>query len=204
MNSSSFLSEYKIGSGKVFLCSTAPVLSWSDFPLKGIFPPMINKSVFYLASKNETGEKYFSGERIDINIGNRAVSQVKIERPDNTEEFINPEDITNDYISYISTDYTGIFKVYSGEQIIDEISVNHNPLESVTKSISNDEFEKYLSAINFKGNYLRIDRDQNPVEMVLQARFGSELWKLFILAALLTALIEMIVARNVKKELAQV
>ena len=40
--------------------------------------------------------------------------------------------------------------------------------------------------------------------MILQARFGSELWKIFILAAIITTLIEMLVARNVKKEMMQV
>ena len=205
MNGSSFLSEYKVGNGKVFLCNTSPVLSWSDFPLKGIFPPLINKSVFYLASKNGTEEKYYAGEIIDINISNRSISQVKIKRPDNTEEFINPGDITStDFFVYGNTDFTGIFKVYSGEELIDEVPVNHNPLESVTNSISSNEFEEYLSEINFKGTYLSVDKDQNPVEVILQARFGSELWKLFLLAVLITALIEMLVARNIKKEMAEV
>ena len=89
-------------------------------------------------------------------------------------------------------------------QVINEISVNHDPLESVTTSISNDEFDEYLSSINFKGKYFNISKDENPVEVVLQARFGSELWKIFILAAILTALIEMLVARNIKKEIAEV
>jgi len=205
MNGSSFLSEYKIGNGKVFLCSTSPVLSWSDFPLKGIFPPLINKSVFYLASKNETEKKYYAGETIDINLSNRSITQVKIERPDKTDEFINPDEVTaTDFFSYSNTDLAGLFKVYSGEELIDEIPVNHNPLESVTNSVSDTEFEDYLSEINFKGTYLSIDKDQNPVDVIMQARFGSELWKLFILAALLTALIEMLVSRNVKKELAVV
>jgi hypothetical protein len=205
MNGSSFLSEYKVGNGKVFLCNTSPVLSWSDFPLKGIFPPLINKSVFYLASENETERKYLAGEVIDINFSIKSVSQVKIERPDKTDEFINPDDIAAaNFFSYSNTDFAGIFKVYSGEELIDEVPVNHNPLESVTNSVSSNEFEDYLSEINFKGFYLSVDKDQNPVEVILQARFGSELWKLFLLAALITALVEMLVAKNVKKEMAEV
>ncbi len=144
MDGSSFLSEYKIGKGKVFLCSTSPVLSWSDFPLKGIFPPLINKSVFYLASKNETEKNYLSGETIDINLGKRSISRIKIELPDKTDEFINPESISNDFISFNKTDFAGIIKTYSGEELINEISVNHNPLESNTNSISTDEFKNYL------------------------------------------------------------
>jgi len=136
---------------------------------------------------------------------------VKIERPasqgepDNTGEFINPDEINQSgFFTYLNTDLNGVFKVYSDNRLTDEFSVNHDPLESVVKYISNKEFEEYLSAINFKGTHFQINKDENLVEMILQARFGSELWKIFILAAIITTLIEMLVARNVKKEMMQV
>jgi len=37
--------------------------------------------------------------------------------------------------------------------------------------------------------------------MILQARFGSELWRYFVLIAILLALVEMTIARNAKKEM---
>lgn len=203
MNGSSFLSEFKIRKGKIFLCNTSPVLNWSDFPVKGIFPALINKSVFYLASKSGTEREFLVDDAVDINIANKSVSQINIKRPDGTEEFINPDDISGNHLTYLNTNTSGIFKVFSGKQLIDEIPVNHNPLESVTESVNSKEFEDYLAQINFKGTHLSISKDENAVEVVLQARFGSELWKLFILSAIITALIEMIVARNVKKEIAE-
>jgi len=38
----------------------------------------------------------------------------------------------------------------------------------------------------------------------LQARFGSELWKYFLIAALLIAFVEMLVARKAKKDLIEI
>jgi uncharacterized membrane protein len=204
MNGFSFLSEFKIGKGKVFLCNTSPVLGWSNFPVKAIFPALINKSVFYLASKNEAEEKFLAGDIVDINVANKSISRINIKRPDDTEEFINPDDISGNYLTYGNTNVTGIFRVFSGEQLIDEIPVNHDPLESVTASTNDKEFNDYLARVNFKGTHLSIDKNENPVEVVLQARFGSELWKIFILAAIIVALIEMLVARNIKKEIAEV
>ena len=211
MNGSSLVSEYKIGSGKILVLSTSPVLSWSDLPFKGIFPPLINKSVFYLTAKKEPEVNYLAGDEVNINLKGKSVSQVKIERPasqgepDNTEEFINPDEINQSgFFTYLNTDLNGVFKVYSDNRLTDEFSVNHDPLESVVKYISNKEFEEYLSSINFKGTHFQINKDENLVEMILQARFGSELWKIFILAAIITTLIEMLVARNVKKEMMQV
>ena len=205
MNGSSFLSEYKFGSGKILVLNTSPVLSWSDLPLKGIFPPLINKSVFYLASKNKEEERYFAGDAVNLNLTNKSVGGIKIEKPGKSEEFISPEDIPQSgFLSYSSTDLTGVYKILSGNKIINEFSINHDPLESVTTSITNKDFESYLSSINFKGKYFSINKDENPVQVVLQARFGSELWKIFILAAIITALIEMLVARNAKKGMTEV
>ncbi len=205
MNGSSFLSEYKFGSGKILVLNTSPVLSWSDLPVKGIFPPLINKSVFYLASKNKEEERYFAGDVVNLNLANKSVGGIKIEKPGKSEEFISPEDIPQSgFLSYSNTDLTGVYKILSGNKIINEFSINHDPLESVTTSISNKEFENYLSSINFKGKYFSINKDENPVQVVLQARFGSELWKIFILAAIIAALIEMLVARNAKKEMTEV
>jgi len=44
--------------------------------------------------------------------------------------------------------------------------------------------------------------DDNIINTVLQARYGSELWKYFLIAALLLAIVEMTIARNTRKETA--
>ena len=55
--------------------------------------------------------------------------------------------------------------------------------------------------INFNGRHVPIDKSENPTQMILQARFGSELWRYFVLIAILLALVEMTIARNAKKEI---
>jgi len=202
IDGSSFLSEYKIGKGRIFLMNTAPVLSWSNFPLKGVFVPLINKSVFYLASKDRAEIEFIAGNEININIGSQSLPQVKIERPDKAEEFIKLEqEIISNVISYNNSNIAGNYKIYSGEKLIETVSVNIDPLESVTKYLSKNEFENYLDKINFKGIYIEVNKDENPMEIVLQSRFGSELWKYFLIIAIVLALIEMAVARNSKKDL---
>lgn len=205
MDGSSFLSDYKIGNGKVLLINTAPVLSWSNLPLKGIFVPLMNKSVYYLASRNISNEEYLAGTSVEINLGDNSAGQVKIEKPGNGEEYISlDKSLKNNFIQYDNTNITGNYKVFSGSKIINEFSVNADPKESVTKTADNKEFEKYLEKINFKGQLVNVERDQNPAEVILQSRFGTELWKYFVLLALILALVEMAVARNAKKELLNV
>ncbi len=205
VDGTSFLSEYKIGKGKVFLLNTAPVLSWSNFPIKGIFVPLINKSVFYLASKDKTENEHLVESSVNIDLSNQSLPQIKIEKPNKSEEYITlNEQINSNYVSYDNTSIPGNYQVYSGKKIIDDFAINTNPLESVVKYLNGDEFKDYLDKINFKGHYIKIDKNENPAEIILQSRFGSELWKYFIFIVLILAIIEMLVARNSKKEIVNI
>ncbi len=199
---SSFLGEYKSGKGKIFLMNTSPVLSWSTFPLKSIFAPLMSKSVYYLASKDRTESDYLAGSTVNINLSGNTSPQIKIRKPDGNVDFINLQDSGgSSYLKYDETVLTGNYKVFGGDKIIDEFTVNPDPRESVTKYIGSKEFEDYLNKIGFKGKYINIEKNQDPAKIVMQSRFGSELWKYFILIAIILAVIEMTVARNAKKDL---
>ena len=205
IDGSAFLSEYKTGKGKILVFNTAPVLSWSNFPLKSIFAPLINKSVYYLATKDQTENEYFAGSNALIDLRNNTSPQIKIERPDKTEDYIDLQDKANkNYYEYRKTDLAGNYKVYSGSNILTEFSVNVDPRESVIKYMSNSEFEDYLKKINFKGKYINVGKNEDPAKVILQSRFGSELWRYFLFIAIVLALIEMAVARNTKKEIVEV
>jgi hypothetical protein len=130
LDRSSFLSEYNMGSGKVLLLNTAPLLDWSDLPLKGIFAPLINKSVYYLASKDGQGKVFKAGDEAVINLHASNFPQLKIERPNHTEEFINPDNGFHNYLNYKNTFLPGNYRVSGGDKLIDYFSVNVDPLES--------------------------------------------------------------------------
>lgn len=202
VDGSSFLSEYKVGKGKVFVFNSAPVLSWSDFPIKSIFAPLMNKSVAYLSSKEREENVLLAGEEVNINLKNTNVSQIKTVRPDKTDEFINLKDNSGrDYLAYSNTNISGSYKFYSGENQIENISINTDPTESKTEYADKSEFENYLEQIKFVGKYISIDKEENISQKIMQARFGSELWRYFLLVAIILALVEMTIARNAKKDL---
>lgn len=201
IDGSSFIGEFNLKEGTVFIFNTAPVLSWSDFPLKSIFAPLINKMIFYIASKDGNNTTILAGERIVVNISNRTLPRIKIEKPDNQEEIINLKDqYDSDFLYYSKTGITGNYKFYSGTELLNVVSVNANPVESNIDYITQDEFEDYLKKIKFKGMHFSIDINEDPSAVVLKARFGSELWRYFLIAAFVLALIEMMISRNVKKE----
>lgn len=204
IDGSSFLSEYNLSGGKVFLFNSSADLSWSDFPIKSIFAPLLIKCVLYLTSNKSLTEEQFSGEKININVSEVTLPQIEILRPDGKEDLVNLNELSSSsFFTYSFSDQVGNYKFYSGENLLKTVSVNTNPLESVIKHYSESEFENYLNEIQFKGTFLMLDKDKNPVQQILQARFGSELWRYFLIAALIIALIEMAVARNAKKEMVE-
>jgi hypothetical protein len=202
---SSFLSEYRIKNGKIFLFSSSPILSWSNFPLKSIFVPLINKSVLYLASKDKNEMNIVAGNQFDIDIRGRSVSQLKVLRPDNTEDFLSSNhNEESAFQKYDKSNLTGNYKIISSLKVIDQISVNADLLESKVKYLGLAEIEDYMSKINFTGNLFFMNNDDDLNDAILKSRFGSELWKHFLIVALLLAFVEMLVARNAKKDLVEI
>ncbi len=202
IDGSTFLSEYKSGKGKVFVFASSPVLSWGDFPIKSIFSPLINKSVLYLSAKERNQNLFLAGEEVMLDLRNTNPSQIKVERPDGSEEFINLSNNSGQkYFTYTNTDKTGLYKFYSGNNLLEEIAINTDPTESKIEYVSETDFDDYLKQLKFPGKFIPVDKNSNIAEKIMQARFGSELWRYFLLVAIILALIEMTIARNAKKDL---
>ncbi|MFN3872754.1 MAG: vWA domain-containing protein [Ignavibacterium sp.] len=198
---SSFLSEFRLGSGKLFFFNTAFDPGWSNFQVKTIFAPLIVKTVFYLSQKEKLNNNLIASEPITIDLNRIRSAQIKILRPDSTAEFLNVDLANQKFIEYKNTNLTGFYKIFSGNELINNIAVNHDKSESNPVYADKKDFEKYLEQINFKGNLIHIDMNKNPLEEINQARFGSELWRIFLLIAIILAVTEMTIARNVKKDL---
>ncbi|MCK5456948.1 MAG: hypothetical protein KAI45_07450, partial [Melioribacteraceae bacterium] len=203
LDGSSFLSEYKYEDGRIFLFNVAPVLSWSDFPLKSIFAPIVNRSVHYLASNRSSSKRYLAGDNIEIDISRFKLPMVKVIRPDRSEEFINLDtEAKSNFWKYNNSDLVGIYEFYSEDKLVEAVAVNVNLQESNLNQISSDNFETLLLNNGFTGIILNMDNN-NYKDEISQARYGSELWQLFLIIALILALIEMYVAKSAKNELAE-
>jgi len=202
IDKSSFMSEYQIKSGKVILFNTAPVLSWSSFPIKGIFAPLMNKLVFYLTSKNRNAKSVIAGNKIDVNLGKVILPQIKVVRPGKQTEFLNIDlEERKKFLNYDRTDLVGTYKFYSGSKLIDYAEVNINPDESILNYISNKDFETYLNKFHFSGKIISLSTNEDFRSKIYQSRFGTELWKYFLILAFLFAIIEMMISKSSKKDM---
>jgi len=196
VNNISFLSEFTIDKGKIFVTSTAPVLIQTNFPLKGIFAPLLYESILYLSSIQKDNVENLAGDKLTVNVS----GQIAVVKPGNEKEFFSVDDRTNEF-QYVNTVQSGVYYFSSLDKIIQSVSVNANPLESKTDYASQAEITEYFTKIKSAAKLIFVNKDESPENLIKQARFGTELWKYFLIFALLLALIEMMISKSSKKDL---
>ena len=200
VNNISFLSEFTIDKGKIFVTSTAPVLIQTNFPLKGIFAPLLYESILYLSSIQKDKVENLAGDKLTVNLSGNVSGQIAVVKPGNEKEFFSVDDRTNEF-QYVNTVQSGVYYFSSLDKIIQSVSVNANPLESKTDYASQAEITEYFTKIKSAAKLIFVNKDESPENIIKQARFGTELWKYFLIFALLLALIEMMISKSSKKDL---
>ncbi len=208
-NGSSFLSEYKMKYGKLLLCSVSASLDWSDFPLKGIFVPLLHRSMFYLASRNEDIKENLVGDELNIQVPIKFLRPYttvpyKIKNPDGEEELIKSSTMsgTSSERTFITgnTNIPGIYVLSQENHILKAFAVNVDPQESDLRKIDRTRLEEFLRKLGLESSAASFVSSTDDVEMaVLQSRFGVELWRYCLMLALFFAAVEMIIAREPKQ-----
>ena len=198
-----FLIEERIGNGHALMMSVAANTEWSDLPLKGLFVPLMHRSLAYLAQEPITDLSLFVGDEKTIRILPSNVSALSVIRPDGMEVLVNMQQRSmNRSIRFSDIDINGIYSIKAGNIILDKFAVNINPDESNTTPSSEKRQEKMLMHIGITDRVVHIIHQMQEVQRIItEARLGAELWKQFLIAALLIAIVEMFVARDNKRSI---
>ncbi len=199
---SPFFAEYSLNNNKVLVFNSAPSLQWSNFVIKGIFAPLINRSIYYLSYNADKTLDFYAGKTIYFNVGKNIAGALELYKNKDLIEKISADSLKqNGILEYSNTDICGIYKIYNNGKLITFHSVNFNPIESKLQYYNVANFEEYLKKINFKGNFINLNPEEDIFAKIYQSRFGTELWRLFLILAIITALLEIAVARSAKKDL---
>ncbi len=214
---SGFLTEYPHGTGRVLLFAVEAGLTGSDFPVKGLFVPLIYRSVLYLSSRNETASPFVVGDEIKagIRLKERGRHEVFILRtPSGVDERVVPVFSMNTGLANFSTARSteaGIYEIRTGgaqssrdnSNTLQIVAVNVDPLESGTRQVSAEEINLFWRNMGLStGQITQLPDNDNIDVTIQQSRFGVELWKYFVILALACALTEMIISRESKPEAA--
>ena len=199
---SAFLSVTEKEKGKIVVFYSAPVLSWGNFPVKNIFSPLIVRSVIYLTSSGRENRLHFAGEPVTLKFGGKLFSSVKVESSSGVSVLLPAEKIGEKRrIKFGDTYIPGNYKVSAGGKIIDYFSINTDPRESLNEYYSPDEFTAKLKRAGIKSKIISVSADEDIRSIIKETRYGSELWRLFLILALAAAIVEMIISKNAKKEM---
>jgi hypothetical protein len=197
-----FLLEQQVGSGRAFLYAVAADLRWSDFPLKGLFVPLLHRSISYLDQEGEQPGETLAGDEILIKSRVRTRVPWTVQDPDKGEVVVTPASSGSRQLArFTGTDRVGIYSVAAGGETIEMFAVNLDPRESNTTKAPAAVIEGMLHRLGIDpASVKEVQEPQDLERTILQSRFGVELWKYLLLAALLIALAELIVARTSKQE----
>lgn len=200
MNGGSFLAEQRLGSGRLLACAVPPEVSWGNFPLTGIFPAIVVRSISYAAIRESFSKQVIVGEPTNISLPqkNSAGGAYKIIDPSGFETIRKAATLPGGTFIDITPSQPGIYRIYTNNgNPVAALAANPPSSEGNLSFVSKTELKNLVgSFVSEKTPVEIISETASVAESVARARVGSELWKACIVAALLCAIAEMLVARS--------
>ncbi len=196
-----FLVERRVGSGLMLIFTSAATEKWSDFAFKGLFAPLTHRCISYMTqSRDNQRESQFVGEELVTNLRMPAAA-VEIELPDGDRRKA-PVKVTgqNYQVRYAEVEQPGLYRLWQAAEdslaragkLLQAWAVNFNPVELKLPPLADQDWK---SAIG--GNSVAfISPEVDVLAAVRQARFGSELWPYFLVAAIIAMIVEMWLSRS--------
>jgi hypothetical protein len=214
---SSFLTEFRTGSGKVLVFAVDAGLEWSDFPLKGLFAPLLHRAMLYLAAAHGKADQFETGEGIQATVRLRPEESrgtFFLRSPEGREERLVPEFLTPSSmlrISSLPALETGIHTLVrrtpgegpagGDEHLVGAFPVNIREEESDLRTVTGDDAATLWQSLGVEADRARVlEPGDNVAETIKESRYGLELWRYLLGAALLLAMIEMAISRERKND----
>lgn len=193
-NGDPLLIELKKGTGSIFYFSTLLDLRWNDLPVRGMVVPLLYR-IMVLTGTDEVNtaavlineEKWISIEE------SKLLNTWEVVSPSGKKELIVP-DYDREGISIIKTDELGIYQVFSNENLFTSFPTRIHYQEYIQQRISQEDIKLFIP--QDQARWLTLQSKFSDI--FLDARQGKSLWKLFLLAAIIFLLAEMIIGRPIE------
>lgn len=193
-NGESFLSEYKYGSGKIYLCASAADANASTFPKSYWFLPVLYKMAF--SNKQNAIQAITLGKNANLYIDNNKISDKTIYHLSKGKKDAIPEQRAMGSKMLLnlnnSLDEAGIYSIFTeGVKDSQYVGVNYDRRES------DMSFWK-LSDLKEKSKFKNAEWIENKADVtgeINELQHGFPLWKLCVILALSFLLIEILLIR---------
>lgn len=190
-----FLQELRLGQGAAFFFAVAPDLLWSDFPLQGLFVPLLFRSVYYLSAHGAVeGDRLVVGSPASVRVpGSLRETRLHILSPDGADATPQQRNLFGVTVMDIDTslDLPGTYDIMSGEHMVQRLAVNLDPRESDLRTYAPREAASALSdAIQTR---VAVRETPTSGRLVEAGPAGAELWKACLMLALVCLMAEVLV-----------
>jgi len=204
-----FLQEVRHGGGVALVLAVAPSPTWSDLPVRGLFIPLLYRSVYYLsAGTSVAGEQLTAGQQSELRItGLPPGASLRIVGPEGIERSPEQRTLFGAVLLQAGDDLVdpGIYDVYAGETLVRRVAVNVAAAESDLRRADPEAASTALA--DGTGAPVQVlgetSADAAAVADALRTqRTGTEIWNVFLLLTLGFLATEMLVASQWKPETA--
>lgn len=198
-NGTSFFTLSKIGAGNVFSFASRFDKDWTDFTENSLFVPIMYKIAMLGGQVNRLSYTIGVDKELTINdITAFSEGDIRIRDIENSFEMIPMVDLRNNRVMirlYDELPGAGFYTINHGDEVIETTAWNNSRLESKMKFFEREEVDKLLKdkGLNVLAVVKADDiRSNNVMEMMVRR---SMMWKSFIIMALISLLIEILVLR---------
>ena len=191
-NGDPLLFERKLGQGTILVMTTGLDLQLSDITHRTIFAPLMIRLVGYAGTAGTNREnEILVGEEIRYKIQPQDVNKsLEIRQQSDKYDRLKPTmSASGAWIEYNNTTTPGIYELLVDGSVVNVWAVQIDPRESNLAQIDKRKLQDNFNAVILSENAV-------VSETISLQRHGTELWKYFVMAALILLLIEMLLYRE--------
>ena len=204
-----FLSEIRVGQGSLLLYAVEAGVSWSDFPVRGLFLPMLHRSLVYLsAGGSVVGEAMEAGASLQLLLqGIDPGVEIRVRNRDGEVFIPEQREVFGGVVTTLGGAFflPGSYDVMAGSEMVRRVLVHPPALESDLALADPEVAADHLSDLTAaQVDIVKVGVASGaPLDEQLRAaRTGVELWNVFLALALVFLLAEMVVSKHFRPEAA--
>jgi hypothetical protein len=199
-----FLHEIRRGRGALLFLAVAPDPRWSDLPTRGLFAPLVLRSVAYLAGTGGGGgqDALVAGRPGTIRVeGADPEAPIDLVAPDGVA--LRPVQRTVPgavLLDVEGVERPGVYAVRQGGRTLRLVAVGADPRESDPRTLTPEDAARRLEAATGREVAVLDARGAEGAAALEREGRGAPLWTVFVAIALLCLLAETAVATRWKPE----
>jgi len=195
-----FLYEWSSGQGRALAAAVAPTLDWSELPTRGLFVPLLYRSIFYAtAGESVEGPSVSTGTPETRTVQGLAPDadltlEGPIDAPIRVESTPRPGGAG---ITLPALSTPGVYTLQANGEPVQRIAANHAPALSDLTPAEAEEAVAHYEELGIPAvQALSVEARPEAVAQALeQQQAGGALWNVFLMLALICLVAEMTVSR---------